>query len=240
MQTFDAWTTIAACLCWAATSACLPPLPGEDTDTLAPVQDADDDDSEAEGTGVTSGSGSGSPQSDSGATTEDDGSDTDSAESGGATDTEMTTAPGSTTEPETSGSDCMPEDECRMASDCPTAGAMCIECVCSGGDDPPTTSDYGTCDLCAMGETPLQILGVEGCFCSPSCDGAMSMCPDPNEGSGTAMCAVGPEMESPEYCALLCTPGVAGVCPTGATCQDTGQVDPKGNPIGVCMHPVPA
>lgn len=152
---------------------------------------------------------------------------------------EETTSP-MTTEPMTTGSECTAEDECMVPTDCPTPGSDCISCLCVGGEETgsdPMSSDYGPCDMCAAGEMPVQIMGIEGCFCSPTCDGAMDMCPDPNEGSAIAVCALGAAMQDPTQCALVCPPGMEGICPTGAMCQDTGMMDPMGNPIGLCTHP---
>ena len=118
-------------------------------------------------------------------------------------------------------------------------GEECIDGVCfpTGGDTttddpPPGNSDYGPCDSCAAGEMPVAIDGLEGCFCSPSCDGAMAMCPPPNEGTGQAQCVLGVDPMSPTQCALLCDPA-GDNCPPGATCQDTGMG------VGLCTHPAP-
>jgi hypothetical protein len=113
---------------------------------------------------------------------------------------------------------------------------MCLDCICVGGE---TTgggmSDYGPCDMCAAGEAPIQIMGLEGCFCSPTCD-AMTMCPAPNEGTAVPMCVLATMMGAdPTQCALICDPmGGDGQCPTGAMCVDTGMMG-----AGICEHPAP-
>ncbi|MEM7158837.1 MAG: hypothetical protein AAF799_38705 [Myxococcota bacterium] len=119
------------------------------------------------------------------------------------------------------------------------AGEECIDGVCfpTGGDTTttgttPDGSDYGPCDSCAPGEMPVMITGLEGCFCSPMCDGQGSMCPAPNEGTGQAQCALETMAGAgPSQCALLCMVGGTD-CPPGATCQDTGMMG-----VGLCTHP---
>ncbi len=130
-----------------------------------------------------------------------------------------------------------------MVCDPPCAeGEVCVMGTCfddgmsdsSTGDPPPTNSDYGPCDSCAAGETPVGIQDVEGCFCAPACDGAGSMCPAPNEGTAVAVCALELEMGAgPTLCALGCDPAMMDMCPPGATCQDTGMGG------GLCTHPSP-
>lgn len=129
---------------------------------------------------------------------------------------------------------CAPGQMCVAGScigeiDCvPECGAeeACVDGMCVS-----TTSDYGPCNACAAGEMAVSIMGIEGCFCSPGCDGAMSMCPMPNEGTAVGACALGAGM-TPTQCALVCDPTMKGMCPTGATCQDTGMMG-----VGVCTHP---
>lgn len=76
---------------------------------------------------------------------------------------------------------------------CDPATEECVDGVCM--PLPADSSDYGPCDMCAPGEMPVSINGVEGCFCSPMCDG-MS-CPPPNEGTATAQCVLTFEMGQP-------------------------------------------
>jgi hypothetical protein len=172
---------------------------------------------------------------------------TDATESSGGQEESSTATTASTTTPaeesstapaeSSSGGDmCSDTDECQDDTDC-AGGGMCLACICVGGEETGGgMSDYGPCDMCAGGETPIQIMGIEGCFCSPSCDGQGSMCPEPNEGTAMAVCALGPDaMAPPANCALICDPaGGDGQCPTGATCVDTGMMG-----IGICEHPVP-
>ncbi len=119
------------------------------------------------------------------------------------------------------------------------ADEVCLEGECfpdgmsdsSSGEPPAENSDYGPCDACAAGEMPVQIMGIEGCFCSPMCDGMM--CPAANEGTGMPLCALETMMGAgPTQCALTCMVG-GDDCPAGATCQDTGMG------VGLCTHPAP-
>lgn len=157
--------------------------------------------------------------------------------SAGTTATTMPAEESSTAPAESSTGDaCSATDECQADMDCP-GGGMCLDCICVGGESTGGgMSDYGPCDMCADGETPIQIMGIEGCFCSPGCDGQGSMCPEPSEGTAMAVCALGPDaMAPPANCALICDPmGGDGQCPTGATCTDTGMMG-----VGICEHPVP-
>lgn len=146
-----------------------------------------------------------------------------------------TTAPGSTSEADSSDGPGSTSDASTGEEVCDPPcleGQMCVGGECFG-DPPPDMSDYGPCDMCAPGETPIGIMGIEGCFCSPSCDGLMSMCPTPNMGTGMAQCVLGPQGADPNQCALLCQLD-GDDCPMGATCQDTGMN------IGLCTHPTPA
>ncbi|MEX1365798.1 MAG: hypothetical protein AB1Z98_21905 [Nannocystaceae bacterium] len=119
---------------------------------------------------------------------------------------------------------CFPSNDC----DPPCMGdEECVAGVCTA---PPTGSDYGPCDMCAAGEMPVGIMGVEGCYCAPGCDGPGSMCPAPNEGTAMAVCALGTEPMMPTLCGLLCMSD--DQCPTGATCTDVGGGS-------ICMHPAP-
>lgn len=118
------------------------------------------------------------------------------------------------------------------------AGQECIGGTCfdmggeessSGDPPPPTNSDYGPCNACAAGESPIMIGMIPGCICSPMCDGQGSMCPAPNTGTAVPMCVLELMMGAgPTQCALICTDDAD--CPTGATCEDAGGGS-------VCMHP---
>ncbi len=202
---------------------------GGDTGAMtAPVSDsADDDGDDTETPGTTdnpTSSASASMTGDSMPTTDTPGTTTD--------------MPETTTDDPTTAGGCTPDDECMTPADCPNPETdSCIGCLCVG-EPPPTSSDYGSCDMCAAGEMPVQIMGLEGCFCSPGCNGAMSMCPEPNDGMAVAACVLGPPMGDPVQCALVCPVGMEGICPAGATCQDTGQMQ-MGVQIGLCTHPVP-
>ena len=78
--------------------------------------------------------------------------------------------------------------------------------------------------------SPPQITGVTGDFCSPLC--VQNECPK-GDGSFTAKpsCVLETQGSSkPTQCALICTPGSNGACPTGATCQAI-----QGE--GICTYP---
>jgi len=87
----------------------------------------------------------------------------------------------------------------------------------------PPSNDYedpGASGTCHTGETALQITGVPGSFCSPSCS-ATSPCPAAPAGSSAqGQCVLEkPPSKTPSNCALICKPGAAGACPAKATCQ---------------------
>ena len=107
--------------------------------------------------------------------------------------------------------------------------------VCEDGTCVPDVpiSAYGPCDAsCEAPEFPVQLKGVEGCFCSPLCD-AMS-CPDAAEGTATPSCALDAAgAGEPTHCALLCDPKMPEQCPPGASCVETGVPDAT-----VCMQSV--
>jgi len=141
------------------------------------------------------------------------------------TDAMTTTGVDSTTDaPVTCDPPCEPGQEC--------IGGQCFDMPGepTTGDPPPMGADYGSCDMCAAGEMPVAIMGLDGfCFCSPVCDG-MS-CPDPNEGDAMPVCALGFEMgQPPTQCVLVCT--TAEDCPTGASCENVGMAS-------ICTYPVP-
>jgi cathepsin B len=97
------------------------------------------------------------------------------------------------------------------------AGAVCSPCY----EKPPA---------CTGSETSVQITGVTGDFCSPLC--VQNQCPK-GDGSFTAKpsCVLETQGSSkPTQCALICTPGANGACPTGSTCQAI-----QGE--GICTYP---
>ncbi len=166
------------------------------------------------------------PTSTAGSTTDEPGTTTDATGTGTPT---TTMPPADSSGGESSGG---------VTCDPPcAAGEQCIGGTCfdagdssSGEPPPPTSSDYGPCDMCAAGEVPVMVGTIEGCFCSPGCDGQGSACPDPNEGSAQAMCVLELMMGAgPTNCALICDLA-ANNCPPGATCEDAGGA-------GVCVHP---
>jgi hypothetical protein len=151
-----------------------------------------------------------------------------------STDSPATTMPmteESTGNADSSGGPATCDPPCEAGEEC--IGGTCFDMGDSGstGEPPPTSSDYGSCDMCAAGEMPVAIMGLDGfCFCSPVCDG-MS-CPAANEGTAMPICALGFEMGGPlTQCALLCE--ATEDCPMGATCENLGMAS-------LCTFPVPA
>lgn len=161
------------------------------------------------------------------------GSTTDEATTsgGGSTSQSATTAPAESSGGESSGG-VVCDPPCEAGQEC--IGGTCFDMggdSSSGDPPPPTNSDYGPCDMCAPGESPVMVGMVAGCFCSPGCDGQGSACPAPNEGTGQAMCVLELMMGAgPTNCALIC--GDTADCPPGATCEDAGGGS-------VCVHPAP-
>ena len=90
---------------------------------------------------------------------------------------------------------------------------------------------------CLATEMKVQIQGVPGDFCSPSCSVA-SPCPeDPYRGAtARGMCVLQtPGSDKPNRCALVCNPrddAPNGGCPKGASCRPVAQV-------GICTYPGP-
>lgn len=154
-------------------------------------------------------------------------------------DTGMATTSGGGATDESTGT---PGDSSTGSSavcDPPCAGnEICVDGVCfpdgggdtSTGEPPPTNSDYGPCAAgCGPGEMPVGLMGVDGCFCSPMCDGQGSACPAPNEGTAMPICALELMMGAgPTQCALVCMSPMD--CPTGADCVDAGGAS-------ICVHP---
>lgn len=155
---------------------------------------------------------------------------------------ETTAGEGSTGSPATTMSEettADPDTSGGVTCDPPCAAdQMCVDGSCfdippdattTGEPPPPTNSDYGPCDMCAAGESPVMVGMIPGCFCSPMCDGMM--CATPNEGTAQAMCVLELMMGAgPTQCALICT--TTEDCPTGATCEDAGGAS-------ICVHPAP-
>jgi len=87
----------------------------------------------------------------------------------------------------------------------------------------PASNDYedpGASGTCHTGESAISITGLTGSFCSPSCS-ASAPCPGaPTGASAQPQCVLEkPPSKTPSNCALICKPGAAGQCPTGAACQ---------------------
>lgn len=84
---------------------------------------------------------------------------------------------------------------------------------------------------CESGEMAVQIQGVAGDFCSPSCTFAQA-CPTdvPTGTTATPMCALAAGgSSSPTNCALICTPGANAGCPANASCKSISGV-------GICTY----
>mmetsp|Transcript_36559 Transcript_36559/g.95700 ORF Transcript_36559/g.95700 Transcript_36559/m.95700 type:complete len:396 (-) Transcript_36559:93-1280(-) len=76
---------------------------------------------------------------------------------------------------------------------------------------------------CAAGEDAVQITGLSGSFCSPSCS-STSPCPSdvPDGATATPTCALEKSgTTQPTQCALICNPNAdsAAVCPDKASCK---------------------
>jgi hypothetical protein len=85
---------------------------------------------------------------------------------------------------------------------------------------------------CSTGEMAVQITGLQGSFCSPSCS-ASSPCPTnvPNGATAKPTCALNkPGGSSPTQCALICNPAeAANQCPDKASCK-------KIQTVGICTY----
>ena len=85
---------------------------------------------------------------------------------------------------------------------------------------------------CQSDEEAVQITGVSGDFCSPSCS-PTSACPSDTPAGTTARpeCVLEKQgSSSPTNCALICNPSDnAGGCPNGASCK-------KVSVVGVCTY----
>jgi hypothetical protein len=79
--------------------------------------------------------------------------------------------------------------------------------------------------------------GMKGSFCGPPCDENKPPgheCPTdyPPGSLGVAQCDVQLPVSAKPYCALMCDPGVPGLCAGNATCEPT-YTDPS---AGVCTY----
>merc|ERR1711939_838288 len=86
-------------------------------------------------------------------------------------------------------------------------------------------------DGCQSDEVRLQIQGVSGSICAPTC-GSSSACPNdvPDDVTVKPTCALKATSGS-QYCALLCFPGLdLGQCGKNASCKKV-QTD-----VGVCTY----
>ena len=100
----------------------------------------------------------------------------------------------------------------------------------TGGDD---DGSYGPCGMmgeCPAGSDCVSLMGVEGNFCSPQCEGMM--CPAAS-GGAMAQCVLILEMGmDPTNCAAICNP-MQDNCPAGTTCKDV----PMQMGVGICTAP---
>jgi hypothetical protein len=157
----------------------------------------------------------------------DDSGTTTGTTGDGSTGTPMTTTGQESSDGADSSGGVTCDPPCEVGQEC--IAGECFGGESSTGEPPPTNSDYGPCNMCAPGESPVMIGMIDGCFCSPACDG-MS-CPAPNEGTGQGMCVLELMMGAgPTQCALICA--TTEDCPAGAICEDAGGA-------GVCVHPAP-
>jgi hypothetical protein len=193
----------------------------------------DDANTTASTIGNTTGASTGADDDGGPGTTAGDDSPATSDESTGGPGDDTTTGNPVTCEPACAANENCIAGNCIPTGDCLpecTGEDTCVDGVCV----PPvaTNADYGPCGMCAPGEMAVQIMGIEGCFCSPACGGAMmDECPAPNEGTSQGACVLGVDPMMPTQCALVCNPAMPD-CPTGATCQDTGMMG-----VGLCTHP---
>merc|ERR1711907_600014 len=83
---------------------------------------------------------------------------------------------------------------------------------------------------CASNEDAVQVQGLSGDFCSPKCS-LFKPCPAAPSGTAKGKCILESQGKSmPSNCALECTPGSNGQCPTGASCQPI-------QGVGICTYP---
>jgi len=89
---------------------------------------------------------------------------------------------------------------------------------------------------CLPNEKPVQINGISGKYCAPSCS-TSSPCPAvPAPATAAAQCVVSDPNPPPSLCAVICVPGADflksgdGGCMTGASCQAI-------QGTGVCTYP---
>lgn len=98
---------------------------------------------------------------------------------------------------------------------------------------PPSGDDYGA-PPCPADEKAVSINGLTGSYCAPSCSATQACPAAPNGATAQGQCVVEvPPSQQPSLCALICKPGVAGMCPTGATCEAI-------QGTGICMYGGPA
>jgi len=103
---------------------------------------------------------------------------------------------------------------------------------------PPSGAPYGdpAKGPCNAGEKAVQINGINGKYCAPSCS-TSAPCPAvPAPATAAAQCVVSDPNPPPSLCAVICVPGADflkagdGGCMTGASCQAI-------QGTGVCTYP---
>jgi len=103
---------------------------------------------------------------------------------------------------------------------------------------PPSGAPYGDPSKgpCNAGEKAVQINGISGKYCAPSCS-TSAPCPAvPAPATAAAQCVVSDPNPPPSLCAVICVPGADflksgdGGCMTGASCQAI-------QGTGVCTYP---
>ncbi|WAS94853.1 hypothetical protein [Nannocystis punicea] len=162
--------------------------------------------------------------------TETDGTDAGTATQSTATET-VTSTPTTTEGPvTTTTTEGTTTDEATTSTTAATTEAETTEGTTTGGGG----SEYGPCG--PMGECPagsdcLMLMGLDGNFCSPMCDGMT--CPATGV-DAMGVCALAMGMGDPTYCAALCPPGNDAACPEGTTCKE---VPDQPNPVGICTAP---
>jgi hypothetical protein len=153
-------------------------------------------------------------------------------EGGDDTTSTVTTTPGDTTGDTTGDGDGDTTDTTGSDDTTDTTGG--------DGDGDTTGGDGDSCEPygnpgpmgtdCCEGEMPIGVMGIEGGFCSPACDG--TTCPAVD--GLMAQCALTTDGGmTPTNCAVICNAaGDSSDCPTGATCKDVMQMG-----AGICTYP---
>lgn len=130
---------------------------------------------------------------------------------------------------------CGPNGECDDGLICDETNTCTLDD--SGSDtDTDMTTDTGGDDAwdpnnCQPPSQPLMVGEIEGAFCSAPCTDSVD-CPAGPPGTNPQCALVTMEGGDPEFCALVCMPGM-DACPAGSTCKDV----PNQPGVGLCTYP---